>query len=91
MTDIVKVRKDSGSRLVHNIYTSVNPDKLFNFYIENEKQIVLTEHKKGRPFINHPSRPDYYSYAIKTICSILEGDYKVEQVGNKWYLDYIEQ
>lgn len=89
MTTIVKIRKDSSSRLVHNIYTSINPDKSFNYYIEDEKHIVLTEHINGRPFINYPSRPNYYSYAIKTTCSILEGDYTVEQVGNKWYLDHI--
>lgn len=89
MTDIVKVRKDSSSNVVHNIYSSVNPDKTFNFYIEDEKHLVLTESPHGRPFINYPSRPDYYSYQIKTTCSIIEGDYVVEQVGNKWYLDHI--
>jgi hypothetical protein len=90
MEDIVQIRKDKSTFTGFHIFTNENPDLPFTHIIKDEKHIELKVSEKGKYFKNYPSRPRY-SYTIKTTCSILEGDYRVEKVGNTWYLDYVKK
>jgi len=89
MEDIVQIRKDKSTFTGFHIFTNENPDLPFTHIIKDEKHIELKISEKGKYFKNYPSRPRY-SYTIKTNCSILEGEYRVEKVGNIWYLDFKE-
>lgn len=89
MEDIVQIRKDKSTFTGFYIFTNENPDLPFTHIIKDEKHIELKISEKGKYFKNYPSRPRY-SYTIKTNCSIVEGTYRVEKIGNIWYLDFKE-
>ena len=89
MEELVQIRKDKSTITGFHIFTHNNPDLPFTHIIKDEKHIELKITDKGRYFKNYPSRPRY-SYTIKTTCSIVEGNYRVEKEGNVWYLDYIK-
>jgi len=89
MEDIVQIRKDKSTFTGFHIFTNENPDLPFTHIIKDEKHIELKISEKGKYFKNYPSRPRY-SYTIKTNCSIVEGTYRVEKIGNIWYLDFKE-
>ena len=89
MEDIVQIRKDKSTFTGFHIFTNENPDLPFTHIIKDEKHIELKISEKGKYFKNYPSRPRY-SYTIKTTCSIVEGIYRVEKIGNIWYLDFKE-
>lgn len=89
MEDIVQIRKDKRTFTGFHIFTNENPDLPFTHIIKDEKHIELKISEKGKYFKNYPPRPRY-SYTIKTNCSIVEGTYRVEKIGNIWYLDFKE-
>ena len=89
MEELVQIRKDKSTFTGFHIFTNENPDLPFTHIIKDEKHIELKISEKGKYFKNYPSRPRY-SYTIKTNCSIVEGTYRVEKIGNIWYLDFKE-
>jgi len=86
----LRIIKDGGGH-VYRLYASFNPDLPFVYYIVNEKQLYLTVNDKGKYFINYPTEPNRYNYRIPTTCNVIEGKYKLEIIGNVWYLDYVSK